>query len=99
MTRAVGLQPEQELQQQHRRPGRPRLRPRRGRILDREGRLGARQSREHLRELVVEVARHRLAMALAVASLVAEGETTVAAADSVAISYPNFWQQLAGLAA
>jgi 3-phosphoshikimate 1-carboxyvinyltransferase len=42
---------------------------------------------------------HRLAMALAVASLVADGETTVAAADSVAISYPTFWQQLAGLAA
>ena len=36
--RAVGLQPEQELQQQHGRPGRPGLRPRRRRIRDRERR-------------------------------------------------------------
>jgi 5-enolpyruvylshikimate-3-phosphate synthase len=30
---------------------------------------------------------------------VAEGETTIAAADSVAISYPAFWDHLAALAA
>ncbi len=42
---------------------------------------------------------HRLAMALAVAGLVAEGETTIAAAESVAVSYPAFWEHLARLAA
>jgi 3-phosphoshikimate 1-carboxyvinyltransferase len=41
---------------------------------------------------------HRLAMALAVAALVADGETTITSADSVAISYPAFWDQLASLA-
>jgi 3-phosphoshikimate 1-carboxyvinyltransferase len=40
---------------------------------------------------------HRLAMALAVAALVADGETTIEAADSVAISYPGFWDHLASL--
>jgi len=42
---------------------------------------------------------HRLAMALAVAALVAADATTIGAADSVAISYPAFWDQLAALAA
>jgi 3-phosphoshikimate 1-carboxyvinyltransferase len=41
---------------------------------------------------------HRLAMALAIAALVADGETTITAADSVAISYPAFWDQLGYLA-
>jgi 3-phosphoshikimate 1-carboxyvinyltransferase len=40
---------------------------------------------------------HRLAMALAVASLGAEGETVIADAGSVAVSYPDFWQHLEGL--
>ncbi len=42
---------------------------------------------------------HRLAMALAVAALVAAGETTITAADSVAVSYPAFWEHLAQLTA
>jgi 3-phosphoshikimate 1-carboxyvinyltransferase len=42
---------------------------------------------------------HRLAMALAVAALVAEDATTIGAADSVAVSYPAFWDQLAALTA
>ena len=37
---------------------------------------------------------HRLAMLGAVAGLVAEGETTVAGAGAVAISYPDFWADL-----
>ncbi|OGO53230.1 MAG: 3-phosphoshikimate 1-carboxyvinyltransferase [Chloroflexi bacterium RBG_16_68_14] len=37
---------------------------------------------------------HRLTMALAVAGLLAEGETTVEDGDAVAISYPGFWQDL-----
>ena len=40
---------------------------------------------------------HRLAMALAVAGSLAEGETTVHGADAAAVSYPNFWQHLAQL--
>lgn len=37
---------------------------------------------------------HRLAMAFAVLGLVASGETIVHDSESVAISYPAFWQQL-----
>ncbi len=38
---------------------------------------------------------HRLAMALAVAGLVAEGETTITNSEAVNISYPGFWDDLA----
>ena len=38
---------------------------------------------------------HRLAMMLAVAGALAEGETVIRAAESVAISYPDFWRDLA----
>ena len=41
----VGLEAEQQLQQQHRRAGGPGLRPRRGRVRDRERRLRARAAR------------------------------------------------------
>ncbi len=37
---------------------------------------------------------HRLTMALAIAGLLAEGETAIQDGDSVAISYPGFWQDL-----
>ena len=37
---------------------------------------------------------HRLAMMLAVAGALAEGETVVRAAESVAVSYPEFWHDL-----
>jgi len=37
---------------------------------------------------------HRLAMALAVAGLLAEGETTVEDDASVMVSYPGFWEDL-----
>jgi 3-phosphoshikimate 1-carboxyvinyltransferase len=37
---------------------------------------------------------HRLAMAWAVAALAAQGETQIAAADAVAVSYPHFWETL-----
>lgn len=37
---------------------------------------------------------HRLAMMLAVAGALAEGETVVRAAESVAVSYPGFWHDL-----
>ena len=42
---------------------------------------------------------HRIAMALAVAALMAEGQTAIAGADSVAISYPGFFDQLDALRA
>jgi 3-phosphoshikimate 1-carboxyvinyltransferase len=40
---------------------------------------------------------HRLTMALAVAGVLAEGETIVEDAESVAVSYPAFWQDLEGI--
>ena len=39
---------------------------------------------------------HRLAMALAVAGLLAEGETAVDGAQAAQVSYPQFWQHLRG---
>ena len=38
---------------------------------------------------------HRIAMALAVAGLVAEGETTIEGAECVAVSFPGFFDRLA----
>jgi len=40
---------------------------------------------------------HRLAMSLAVAALVAGGETAIGDAGSVSISYPAFWEHLEAL--
>jgi 3-phosphoshikimate 1-carboxyvinyltransferase len=40
---------------------------------------------------------HRLAMALGIAGLIAEGETIVSNAEAVDISYPDFWKDLARL--
>ena len=40
---------------------------------------------------------HRLAMALAVAGMVAEGETVLSGAEAVSISYPSFWEHLTEL--
>jgi len=37
---------------------------------------------------------HRLAMALTVAGLIAEGETIISDAEAVNISYPGFWDDL-----
>ena len=42
---------------------------------------------------------HRLAMALAVAALVAEGETQIEGADVVGVSYPSFWADLKAVTA
>lgn len=41
---------------------------------------------------------HRLAMTLGVAAMVAQGETTIADAEAVRISYPGFWQDWGKLA-
>jgi len=38
---------------------------------------------------------HRLAMALAVAGALASGSTTIHGAESVAVSYPDFWDDFA----
>jgi 3-phosphoshikimate 1-carboxyvinyltransferase len=40
---------------------------------------------------------HRIAMTLGIAGLLASGETTIAAAETASISYPSFWEELAGL--
>jgi 3-phosphoshikimate 1-carboxyvinyltransferase len=41
---------------------------------------------------------HRLAMTLAVAGLLAEGETRIGGAESVDVSYPGFWDELSRIA-
>lgn len=41
---------------------------------------------------------HRLAMALAVAALWAEGESQLSGSAAVAVSYPNFWEHLHAVA-
>jgi 3-phosphoshikimate 1-carboxyvinyltransferase len=40
---------------------------------------------------------HRLAMSLAIAGLIAKGETTITQAQAAEISYPTFWQDLQSL--
>ena len=40
---------------------------------------------------------HRMAMALGIAGLVAEGETVIEDADVAEVSYPTFWQDLGGI--
>jgi 3-phosphoshikimate 1-carboxyvinyltransferase len=40
---------------------------------------------------------HRVAMSLAVAALVAEGSTRLGRPEAAAVSYPEFWQDLARL--
>jgi 3-phosphoshikimate 1-carboxyvinyltransferase len=42
---------------------------------------------------------HRLAMALAIGGLLADGETTIADPACVEVSYPTFWQDLERLGA
>jgi 3-phosphoshikimate 1-carboxyvinyltransferase len=42
---------------------------------------------------------HRVAMSLAVASLVARGETRLHGAAAAAVSYPDFWSDLERLRA
>ncbi len=37
---------------------------------------------------------HRLAMALAVAALAAEGETVITGAEAASVSHPGFWTDL-----
>jgi len=41
---------------------------------------------------------HRLAMSLAVAGLVAQGDTTIHGAEVTSVSYPEFWEHLGRLA-
>jgi 3-phosphoshikimate 1-carboxyvinyltransferase len=40
---------------------------------------------------------HRIAMAMAIAGLIANGETTILRADSASVSYPGFWADLASV--
>ena len=57
-----------------------------GMIIEGTGRLSGGNGESH--------GDHRLAMALAVAGLLAEGQTTVRGADAATISYPGFWGHL-----
>ena len=40
---------------------------------------------------------HRIAMAIAIAGLIAKGETTIDQSECASISYPGFWKELAEL--
>ena len=40
---------------------------------------------------------HRLAMTLAVAGVIASGETAIGGADATSVTYPEFWDDLVGL--
>jgi 3-phosphoshikimate 1-carboxyvinyltransferase len=40
---------------------------------------------------------HRIAMAFAVAGLAAEGETVIEGAEAASVSFPDFWDTLAGI--
>lgn len=42
---------------------------------------------------------HRIAMALGVAGLAAEGQTTILGTDCTEKSYPGFWQAMASIGA
>ena len=37
---------------------------------------------------------HRVAMSLAIASLVANGDSKIVGSDAAAVSYPDFWDEL-----
>ena len=40
---------------------------------------------------------HRVAMSLAIASLLTKGTSKIMRADAASVSYPNFWEELAKL--
>jgi 3-phosphoshikimate 1-carboxyvinyltransferase len=46
---------------------------------------------------VVSHGDHRIAMSMAVAGLVADGETSIGDSEAVDVSYPSFWETLEGL--
>ena len=46
---------------------------------------------------VVSHGDHRIAMSMAVAGLVADGETSIGDSDAADVSYPSFWETLEGL--
>ena len=55
------------------------------------------QSKFHSAEVDSETD-HRVAMSLAVASLLAQGTSKIMRADAASVSYPTFWEELAKLA-
>ena len=40
---------------------------------------------------------HRVAMSLAIAAMMAEGDSALARSEAAAVSYPTFWDDLARL--
>ena len=54
------------------------------------------QSKFHSAEVDSETD-HRVAMSLAVASLLAKGTSKIMRADAASVSYPTFWEELAKL--
>ena len=66
-------------------------------IEEREDGMVIRGGRRLLGTTVSSYGDHRIAMAMAVAGLVSEGETTIDGAEAAAVSYPGFWDVLARL--
>ena len=54
------------------------------------------QSKFHPAEVDSETD-HRVAMSLAIASLLAKGTSKIKRADAASVSYPTFWEELAKL--
>jgi 3-phosphoshikimate 1-carboxyvinyltransferase len=54
------------------------------------------QSKFHPAEVDSETD-HRVAMSLAIASLLAKGTSKIIRADAASVSYPTFWEELAKL--
>ena len=54
------------------------------------------QSKFHSAEVDSETD-HRVAMSLAIASLLAKGTSKIKSADAASVSYPTFWEELAKL--
>ena len=54
------------------------------------------QSKFHSAEVDSETD-HRVAMSLAIASLLAKGTSTIMRSDAASVSYPTFWEELAKL--
>ena len=54
------------------------------------------QSKFHSAEVDSETD-HRVAMSLAIASLLAKGTSKIMRADAASVSYPTFWEELAKL--
>src|SRR5919201_1688666 len=86
---AIGLEPEQDAQEEKRRARRPRLRARRRRVLHREARPRAPIAREHLRQAEAEVRRRFERRARHARGLIAEAVARKPVCDERVVVWPD----------